>query len=170
MNQAKITLLLFVCLVIGFLLGLGIKYQYESTTFKPYSWGKPPAIVNCYGSKFNKEQMERAIEYWESRNYPVGFYEHDPPKSVCKNRWLDGFIILRESYSLPHSTIASTKRISKYFEMKGAVIYYQPGAYNIYLINEHELGHALGFAHVDIPNHIMNPLYHNMGKDFFVPD
>ena len=37
------------------------------------------------------------------------------------------------------------------------------------LLNEHELGHALGFAHIEEEGHIMHPIYGKMGKNFWIP-
>mgnify|MGYP001245204527 FL=1 len=166
---SRVFFILLASLIIGFLLGLAIKYRYEASMFEPYTWKHPPAIINCYGPDFNEYQIKRAINYWEDNGYPIGFYEHDPPSSVCDNSWLEGFIILRRTRSLPANTIASTQRYSRYFEMIGAIIYYQSGSFNLDLINEHELGHALGFTHIDEPGHIMHPLYHKMGRQFWLP-
>ena len=53
--------------------------------------------------------------------------------------------------------------------MKGAEIVYSPGSFELTLINEHELGHALGFTHIEIEGHIMYPIFEKMGKDFYIP-
>ena len=113
--------------------------------------------------------MIRAIEYWALRGERIGFYEHNPPDAVCNEVWIEGFIILRKSENLKASTLASTRRYTTFSEMRGAVIHYKPGSFNLRLINEHELGHALGYAHVEIVGHIMHPLYHKMGRDFVIP-
>ena len=157
----------------GFALGIGIKILYESSTIKPYSWNviAGPIIVNCYGKDFSEAQMMRAVDYWTVRGEVIGFYEHNPPPSVCEHKWLKGFIILKKSkkLALQDKTLASTRRYTSFNVVHGAVIEFRPGSQNLDLINEHELGHALGYAHVDIPGHIMHPLYSKMGKDFWVP-
>tara|TARA_Y100000593_G_C4273440_1_gene318659 strand:+ start:151 stop:675 length:525 start_codon:yes stop_codon:yes gene_type:complete len=172
MNSYKKFILTILSFVVGFSFGVTFKVLYEATSYKPYEWkNHNPVIVNCYGKDFSKLQMIRAIEYWTLRGQKIGFYEHNPPQSVCDNEWLEGFIILRKSESLKYSetTLASTRRFTTFSIMKGAVINYKPGSFNLNLINEHELGHALGFAHIEIEGHIMHPLYHKMGRDFWIP-
>ena len=157
-------------LTLGFLTGLGIKHTYEANTFQPYAWTSPPIVINCYGEDFSKLQMVRALEYWALRGYSTAFYEHAPTPEVCENEWLEGFIMLKKQRSLPEPTLASTKRWTSLNKMKGAVIYYKPGTFNLYLINEHELGHAFGFQHVDQPGHIMHPMFQKMGRDFSISE
>ena len=173
-NNLHIRILaLFLIFASGFGVGLGVKFVYEASRFKPYSWnvGAGPIIVNCYGKDFNKYLMTSAVEYWRIRGEKIGFYEHNPPASVCKHDWLKGFIILKKSQKLKmqSTVLANTRRYTSFDVMHGAVIQYKPGTQNLELINEHELGHALGYTHVDVEGHIMHPLYHKMGRDFWVP-
>ena len=158
--------------VLGFSIGTTVKIVYEASIFKPYEWpvNSPPIIINCYGEDFSAAQLTRAIDYWTIRGQHIGFYEHNPSSSICENEWLEGFIILRKSEALRKNdrTLANTKRYTSLTTMRGAVIHYTPGAQNLDLINEHELGHALGFSHVEQVGHIMHPLYHKMGRDFSV--
>ena len=162
-------LYLFLIFFSGFGIGLGVKLAYESSTFKPYSWQKPPSVVNCYGPEFSKLQIKRAMDYWRQRGFDIGLYVHKPPKEICDKVWTEGVIILRESDSLSQNTLASTRRYSTFTVMRGAVISYQPGSFNLDLLNEHELGHALGFTHLEIENHIMHPRYDKMGRNFWIP-
>jgi len=155
----------------GMLLGAFIKYQYEISSFRPYTWDGEvggPIIANCYGSDFSKLQMIRAIDYWTIRGHDIAFYEHEPADFICKSDWMEGFIILRKDTSLKTHVLAATKRMTIGITMKGAVINYQAGSFNLELINEHELGHALGYSHVESKGHIMNPIYESMGLDFYV--
>ena len=167
MTVKQTALLLLLCFVTGFSGGIGIKFYYESTTFQPFTWDKKPVVINCYGKDFNRYQFERAIEYWALRGHKIAFYEHAPPASVCENYWLDGMIILRKREDLPHDTLANTKRMTAAFTMKGAIIQYKPGSQNLSLLNEHELGHALGFTHVEKEGHIMHSNYDLSGYDFW---
>ena len=160
-------LLASIILVLGFVLGILGKYTYERSTLKPYEWRSLPIIVNCYGPDFSEVNMVKAIHYWTIRGYDIGFYEHNPPESVCKDRsgWTHGMIILRKAsfFQLSPETLASTKRYTSLREIKGAVILYRPGSDRLDLLNEHELGHALGYTHVEVEGHIMHPLYEKMG-------
>ena len=164
-------LTILVAFIAGFGSGVGLKTAYEAISSKPYYWKSPPIIVNCYGEDFSEPQLVRAISYWTLRGQSIGFYEHKPSKKTCENEWLEGFIILRRSDLLDRdeSTLANTRRYTSLTRMKGAVINYTPGAQNLDMINEHELGHALGFSHVEVVGNIMHPLYHKMGRDFLLP-
>ncbi len=154
--------------MLGFALGISGKLVYENSSVHAYQWKTPPIIINCYGPDFNELAMTRAIHFWTVRGYPIGFYEHEPPPSACESDWLDGIIILRKAplRKLDPETLASTRRYTVLTEMKGAVIFYRKGSYNMDLLNEHELGHALGMTHVEKIGHVMHPLYENMG-DYF---
>ena len=167
-------LILTVSFLAGFGVGATIKLLHEASSAKPYAWdvSTGPVIVNCYGKDFSEAQMLRAIDYWTLRGEKIGFYEHNPPASACKHKWLKGFVIIRKSKKLAYQdkTLASTRRYTSFQSIQGAVIEYKPGSQNLDLINEHELGHALGYAHVDIEGHIMHPLYEKMGKKFWIPN
>lgn len=172
MKKAKIIGLFLLSLTLGFVTGQVIKSAYESSSFKPFGWGDdPPFIANCYGKEFSELQMIRAMDYWSIRGYSTGIYIHNPPESVCSKEWLRGFIILRKASAgeLRSEVYASTKRYTTLTRMKAAVITYQPGSFNLDLINEHELGHALGFTHLEEDGHIMHPNYWKMGRDFYLP-
>ena len=152
---------------------MALKFAYESITFQPYNWkGKHPVIVNCYGDDFSEEQFVRAIDYWTVKGHDIAFYEHNPSDSICETEGhIEGFIILRKAdlRELNDSTLAVTKRWTSFDEMKGAVIKYKPGTQNLQWINEHELGHALGYAHVEEDGHVMHPRHHKMEGKFWIP-
>ena len=168
----RIGTLLLASLVGGFGIGLGIKTVYESTAFKPYEWKSSPIVVNCYGEDFSELQMVRAIHYWTVRGSEIGFYEHNPPESICDSKdMIHGFIVLRKAkwWQLDSPTLANTRRMTSGLRLVAATITYRPGAQNLNLLNEHELGHALGFAHVEEDGHIMHPIYGKMGNKFWIP-
>jgi len=77
-------------------------------------------------------------------------------------------IILRKApfWKLSPDTLASTRRYTSIDEMRGAVIVYRARSFNLELLNEHEIGHALGMTHVEREGHIMHPLYEKMGELF----
>jgi len=166
---------LLLAIVVAGVVGLGfgclLKVGWEWNYAKAYAWERPPVVVNCYGKDFSKSQMVRAIEYWGIRGEKIGMYEHNPPLSLCERDHTYGFIIIRKSNDnvLPPPTLAATKCWTSVLEIKAAVIRFLPGSFNLLWINEHELGHALGYSHVKVDNHIMHPLYDKMGPDFWIP-
>ncbi len=164
--------ILLMSLATGFMMGLGIKWAYESNTFKPYEWKNAPIIANCYGEDFSEVQMARAMHFWTIRGHNFGFYEHNPPESICNSEeMIHGFIVLRKAkwWELESPTLANTRRMTSGFRLVAATITYRAGSHNLDLLNEHELGHALGYAHVEEKGHIMHPIYGMMGPKFWVP-
>jgi len=168
----RIALIVGICFALGFLIGIGIKWTYEANTFKPYEWKTVPIIANCYGEDFSELQMTRAVDYWTMRGLMIGFYEHNPPQSICDSKtMIHGFIVLKKAkwWELDSTTLASTRRMTAGMTLVSATITYRPGAHNLDLLNEHELGHALGFAHIEQEGHIMHPIYGKMGPKFWIP-
>jgi len=163
--------ILFFIFILGFILGGFIKFIYEANTFKPYIWESPPVIINCYGEDFSKSQMIRAIDFWIIKGEDIAFYEHDPPSYTCDKEYINGFIILRKGRRFNHETsvLAVTSRWTSFTTVLSAVITYRPGTQNLQWINEHELGHALGYTHVEEDGHIMHPLFDKMQGKFWIP-
>ena len=169
----KIFAILFGIFIIGFGSGTLIRVAYELNVLKAYEWPatNSPIILNCYGDDFSELQMVRAIEYWTLRGHSIGFYEQNPPQEVCEQENLYGFIILRKAKwnQLPDGTLASTTKGTSGLKILWAEIVYKAGSQNLDLINEHELGHALGYGHIEELGHIMHPEYGKMGRKFWIP-
>ena len=165
-------LTIIIVFLIGFAIGTIGKIGYEKLSDKPYEWYDTPIIVNCYGNDFSELNLIKAIDYWAVRGESISFYEMNPSDRICDNSTsIDGFIILRKAKKnqLKDTTLAVTKRRTTFDKLLSAEITFSPGAYNLDLLIEHELGHAFGFNHINIDNHIMHPIYNNIGQDFFLP-
>ena len=164
--------LLGAAFLFGFVAGGGMKFVYESTTFKQYDWEQDPVVVNCYGDDFDEAKIRDAIYYWNVRGYRTQRYIHNPSKEICDAPGMvPGFIILRKAKDtdLEDQTLASTKRRTTGMTITGAEVLYRSGSYKLDLLSEHELGHAFGFAHIERVGHVMHPMYNKMGKGFWVP-
>ena len=171
MNLRKLGLL-GLAFFLGFTAGGGMKFVYESNTFKQYDWVTDPIVANCYGPDFSESQITKSIYYWNVRGYRTHRYLHVPPIEVCSAPdMIPGFIILKEAdeSALEEQTLATTRRKTSGIQIIAATIYYRKGSYKLDLLSEHELGHAFGFAHIEKDGHIMHPLYYKMGKAFWVP-
>lgn len=157
---------------LGFGAGGGLKFVYESTTFKQYDWERDPIVANCYGDDFDESKIRDAIYYWNVRGYRTHRYIHNPAKEICDAPgMIPGFIILRKAKDseLEDQTLASTRRRTKGMSISAAEVLYRSGSYKLDLLSEHELGHAFGFAHIEEKGHVMHPMYNKMGKGFWVP-
>jgi len=162
---------LFLTLMLGFFLGLGMKRVYELNVFQAWVWPEPPVILNCYGKPLPEIVVVRAVNYWTVRGFPIAMYEMNPSKETCAHEYLEGFIIIRRDARLNNvNVLGQTARYTQLRWMRGAVIKLRPGTYNLDLLLEHELGHALGLGHVEVVGHIMHPMYMQMGTKFWVPE
>ena len=172
-RYTKILVAMLGIFLVGFGGGVLIQIAYELNVTKAYEWpeNNPPIILNCYGDDFSEMQLVRAIDYWTIRGHNIGFYEHNPPAKVCEQERLHGFIMLRKAKpnQLNDATLASTIKGTAGLKIVWAEIVFKPGSQNLDLINEHELGHAFGYGHVDKLGHIMHPEYGKMGRKFWVP-
>lgn len=166
--------LLFASLIffVGFSIGAVIKLNYEKHTFKQYEWVDAPVILNCYGGDMSETTIIRAINYWTIRDHPIDGYINNPPSVLCESKLpMIGFIILRKAnpQELSLETLAYTERFTLGNRMESATIYFREGTQNMDLLSEHEIGHALGYAHADTQGHIMYPIYDDMGDAFWIP-
>ena len=158
--------------LLGFTAGGGVKFVYESTTFKQYEWDRNPTVANCYGSDFDERKIRNAIYYWNVRGYRTHRYIHQPSREICDAPgMIPGFIILRKATEsdLEEQTLASTRRQTIGMSITAAEVLYRTGSFKLDLLSEHELGHAFGFAHIEREGHVMHPMYNKMGKGFWVP-
>jgi len=166
----KIARLLF-GISLGLAIGTSITIIFYVKSYQPYKWKSPPIVANCYGEDFYEMRLQTATKYWRDKDEHISFIIIDPPKSVCDKEFLDGFIIIKKAPpgSLGDGTLARTNTKIKYLELRAAVIYFEPGTQNLTFIVEHEIGHALGWKHINAIGHIMNPTYEYMGEKFWIP-
>ena len=164
----NLPLFLFSILLGGILGSLG-SMVYEKLTFKAYDWREPPIIVNCYGEDFNELYLVHGVSYWTALGYKFTYIEQNPTPHMCKANYIQGFILIKKS-ELPEETLAVTHRKIFLGKITAAVIYFKPGTFKLTNVVEHELGHALGFGHVEIDGHLMNPEFEKMSPKFWIPE
>ena len=164
-------LFLISAFTLGVLFGTIVVNCYEYVTLQPWKWKDPPIILNCYGEELNEAYIQQGVDYWKKFGYEFAFIEQNPSKKTCSKEEIDGFVILKKRITDKGSgTLAVTRRKIGFGYIRNAVIYFNPGSYRINLIIEHELGHALGFQHVNIKGHIMYPTINGFGPKFWIPD
>ena len=174
-DSLKILTIAFLCFTAGVGLGKEIIHQYEGQTFKPWGWQKPPLVLNCYGERLSPNYIDKSVDYWIMKGEEILFVEHKPIKSLCKKRNIiaNGVIKIYEGKDITfdsESTLGLTKRKASITTgMVGANIYIRSGHYTIKNLLTHEMGHALGYTHVNIRGHIMHPLTELMGDKFWIP-
>ena len=57
----------------------------------------------------------------------------------------------------------------QWLKITSAVIWFEPGTYNLSWIVEHEIGHAFGYKHVEEVGNIMHPMIERMGGKYWKP-
>ena len=141
----------------------------QKKPYPVYEWKLPPSIVNCIEPHdMNPEIFEKATSFWEDQGHTFLFKENHTG-DVCESPLPHGFIVIKISYDLTFYTLGKTERIfrDETNEMEASIIYlnYNHAEDDIVLI--HEIGHALGYKHVDEPGHIMNPFRPNADYFFY---
>lgn len=134
-----------------------------------YEWQKPPVIIMCYKG-FQKGQLYRAIKYWENNGEQIGPVIIDPPKTLCDVKRIAGAITIRKAPEslLKGNAVAIAQRHFKFSEhIHSAVVHFSERSLGLDLVVEHEIGHALGFNHVEIKGNVMHPQWEHMGPKFF---
>ena len=124
------------------------------------------------GDELSETYMASAMHYWSIRGHNADIYVHEPPPEYCDTDFImPGFIKMKKAkfMELDPETLASTTRQVANLQIIGAEITWRKSALKLELVYIHELGHAFGYGHVDIRNHIMQPIYDYMGKAFFIP-
>ncbi len=132
----------------------------HARTAPAYTWDMPPSIVNC----INKEDMDPklfddAVKFWEDHGHTFLFKENYQG-DICNSEYPYGFIIVKISYDLEFYVLGKTEKIYRKStsNMKGSIIHLNYYYIDDGLILTHEIGHALGYNHVDRIGHIMNPM------------
>jgi hypothetical protein len=72
--------------------------------------------------------------------------------------------------NLEHSTLGLTQRRVFMGNIVAANVYFDSGTFKISNVFVHELGHALGYNHVEVDGHIMHPLWEKMTPKFWIPE
>lgn len=161
--------------IFGIMCGKLLLIQYESVSFKPWSWSKSPVILNCYGPSLRESYIKKSVAYWENLGERVLFIEDKPIDKLCRNKYkiTPGFIKIyqgNEASFSSESTMAFTNRKSSTLTgILGANIVIRPGSYTIKNLLTHEMGHAFGYTHVNERGHIMHPVTEYMGDKFWIP-
>jgi hypothetical protein len=141
----------------------------HAKTLPTYVWDIPPSIVNCIDKEdMNPKLFDDAVKFWEDHGHTFLFkvnYKDD----ICESEYPYGFIIIKISYDLNFYILGQTEKIYRNStnEIKGSIIYLNYYYIDDGLILAHEIGHALGYKHVDQIGHIMNPMRPNADYYFY---
>jgi len=133
-------------------------------------WKYTPTVVICEHAPVKYTSIKKAVEWWKERGHV--FYHTIYKKDyleVCKRSNPEGYIVVELASREVFKGKDSAEAITHFFvenntnQVLWAKIYLR----NIPIerILEHEMGHALGFLHIDKPGHIMNEVWVDGGWD-----
>jgi len=157
--------------IVGFVIGFVLRCHIEANKFILASWENSPIVIVCEDSQITPYRIAKAIEWWGIRGHEIEYYHFDNSGVLCgKGFFVNGFIFIRATGDIDPSFYATTTRLAIAGEMKSASIHLPNKHKYMPRLLEHELGHALGFTHIEKLGHMMNPIHENGGEKFWIPD
>ena len=125
-------------------------------------WKSTPIVIVCEYAPVTKEAVDRGIKYWKSLgHYFYNTQYHYDPLDKCNNPEPYGYIIIKlvskevladmedDDLAVTHFFIENDTKAVTY-----AKVYFRNNPLERTL--EHELGHALGYLHLDESGHMMH--------------
>jgi len=135
-----------------------IKYYTQYAT-----WASPPIVKVCAYAPVTKEEVEEAVFWWENRGYAFDGILYGIP---CINNTLAGHIIIdmhnQDSFPNNRNDLGTTFTHVK----DGTDDIYAASIYILQVrerVLVHEIGHALGWDHVQRIGHVMNGTWSHGG-------
>lgn len=126
-------------------------------------WKEAPTIIICPSSPYTLEEVNEVVQRYEARGH---HFEEVIEFSSCPDGNISGWIMLKpagQNIEIDEAGHATTRYDSATGEIISSSIEIF-NAQNIYVL-EHELGHALGYQHVNRRGHIMYPNVSGLGPD-----
>jgi len=132
------------------------------------TWSMTPSVRVCTDAGVSVSRTQRALSYWEKSGYEFAGVRGDPFSMCMTPQHGEILITLPESgFSAAH--MASTRLYTdiQTGEIVRAKIHILPTNANKQRVLEHEIGHALGWAHYRQRYHIMHPDWRHGGYDSY---
>ena len=131
------------------------------------TWLMTPSVRVCLESGVKPFRINQAISYWRKLGYQFDDIRIDPSPTCGTPMFGEIIITLPDNTFSFGDNLASTRITisNKTKEIVKAKIFIFPKTANKERVLEHELGHALGWSHVNQSYHIMNPNWHTGGHN-----
>jgi len=136
-------------------------------------WKKTPGVVLCDENSVSRDQIEKGLEWWKERGHAFQLFsieDNQRFKDICENVWgsyPSGYIVIAK---MTPDVIRGPKDIAITYVspdeytggLRWAKMFFQEDEFVDRLV-EHELGHALGYDHLEERGHMMHPYMHKGG-------
>ena len=133
------------------------------------AWYSTPTVIICEYAPVSKAQINSATAFWEQLGYKffTTQYKSDP-LNKCLSDSPIGYIVIHlvsSNIKMDDTSLAQTHFYvdNDTGEIEWAMIYMRADIRKTVL--EHEIGHALGFLHYNMINHLMNEKWTMGGWD-----
>lgn len=159
----------FFCLTVVQTIGLAIQQtkgqahqeSQEISIERQGSWRFTPDVYVCPSSVYSVQRVDEAVEYWTNLGHKFG----EVQLSDCKDKSMLGVFLSGDEvmYALDQSYFIDGEEVlGLTFWMSTHEGSIAQAHINIpiryHMVLEHELGHALGFLHIENdPKHLMHP-------------
>ena len=150
-----------------FVMGLHTPQYSELVKSRNYKWIMNPGVTVCGNSGVSSVRISKAIKYWEKLGYKFDYVRFDYAINCHTPRFGEIMIMLPDQEFNFDNHLASTKITisNKTKEIVKAKIFIYPKSATKERVLEHEIGHALGWPHINQPYHIMNANWHHGGHN-----
>tara|TARA_B100001094_G_scaffold326112_1_gene381649 strand:- start:4416 stop:4937 length:522 start_codon:yes stop_codon:yes gene_type:complete len=155
------------CTALIFAVSMHISEYTELAKNRTHEWKMNPGVTVCGTSGVGASRAQRAIKYWEKLGYRFDYVRMDHTISCSEPRYGEIIITLPDQNFKFEDHLASTRVTisNKTKEIVKAKILIFPKSANKERVLEHEIGHALGWPHINQPYHIMNSNWHTGGHN-----
>lgn len=152
---------------------IAIEAKFKRNVLLKSKWSaaRIPDVVIC-DDFISLSQVKRSLKFWENIGYTFGDVRVGEPYNDCMHEEPDRGVIrislpTADQFKLLHDRLAvtHTTKFRKTGEIISVQIIMHDFAKNKKLTLEHEIGHALGWDHINKEGHIMNPEWKYVGDN-----
>tara|TARA_R110002012_G_scaffold121002_1_gene270374 strand:- start:1384 stop:1905 length:522 start_codon:yes stop_codon:yes gene_type:complete len=149
------------------MMGLNTPDYTEVVKSRNHKWLMSPVVRVCADSGVTPPRISNAIAYWQRLGYKFDYTRIDHSIPCPDARFGEIIIMLPDNSFSFQDNLASTRITvsNKTKEIVKAKIFIFPKAASKERVLEHEIGHALGWPHINRPYHIMNSNWHTGGHN-----
>tara|TARA_Y100000592_G_C5460676_1_gene313836 strand:+ start:317 stop:832 length:516 start_codon:yes stop_codon:yes gene_type:complete len=153
--------------LIVLVMGLQTIHYEELAKERTHKWKMNPGVTVCNNTGVKSYRLTHALKYWEKLGYKFDYIRYDDMISCGEPRFGEIIITLPDQKFDFSNHMASTRITisNKTKEIVKAKILIFPKTANKDRVLEHEIGHALGWPHINQPYHIMNSSWHTGGHN-----